>query len=70
MDPIIGDFTLTSVRPDDQIQIPAVITTTFPRAIKQHEGFEIALKSIAHAPVKNLVRNHFDLIRKTFTDNS
>ena len=70
MDPIVGDFTLTSVKTDGQIQIPAIITTTFPRAIKQNEGYEIALKSIAHAPVKNLVRNHFDLIEKTFTEIS
>ena len=62
MDPIIGDFTLTSVRPKGQD--PAIIATTFPRAIKQNEGYEIALKSICHAPVKNLLRESVILVKQ------
>lgn len=62
MDPIIGDFTLTSVR--SKRQDPAVITTTFSRAIKQEEGYEIALKSICHAPVKNLLQENIVLVKQ------
>lgn len=72
MDPIIGDFTLTSKTarnpPNADYENPAIISTTFPRAIKQNEGYEISLKSIAHAPVKNLVRSEFDLIVWSFKD--
>ena len=72
MDPIIGDFTLTSktakTPPNPDYENPAIISTTFPRAIKQNEGYEISLKSIAHAPVKNLVRSEFDLVTSTFKE--
>ena len=72
MDAIVGDFTLTSktarIPPNAEYENPAIISTTFPRAIKQNEGYEITLKSIAHAPLKNLVRNEFDLITMTFTE--
>ena len=72
MDPIIGDFTLTSKTtknpPSEEYENPAIISTTFPRAIKQNEGYEIALKSIAHAPVKNLVLNQFHLITYRYDD--
>lgn len=53
MDPIIGEFTITSG--DD----PASFKTTFPRSVKLDEGFEIALKSISHGPANNLV--HFKI---------
>ena len=74
MDPIVGDFTLTSKTarnpPTPNYENPAIISTTFPRAIKQTEGYEISLKSIAHAPVKNLVRSEFDLVTWTITGGS
>jgi len=73
MDPLIGDLTLTSKtskepRTDDY-ENPAIISTTFPRSIKQNEGYEIALKSIAHAPVKNIVRSDFKYIIKTTNED-
>lgn len=64
-DHIIGDFTLiskTSLESDPVYENPAIITTTFPRAVRQQEGYEICLKSIAHAPVKNVIHNHFNLM--------
>ena len=47
----------------------ATISTTFPRAIKQDEGYEIALKSIAHAPVKNLIHSNITLTKYNQTNN-
>ena len=55
MDPIIGEFTVTSGSD------PAIFHTTFARAVNLDEGYEIALKSIYHGPVKNLVYNKFKL---------
>ena len=49
MDYLIGDFTIQSG--DD----PAVFETTFPRAVNLDEGLEIAIKSIAFGPIKNLL---------------
>ena len=73
MDPLIGDLTLTSKtslkRRNDDYENPAIISTTFPRSIKQNEGYEIALKSIAHAPVKNIVRSDFRLVVKTTSED-
>ena len=67
MDPIVGDFTLTSPftsseEYDPILENPALISTTFPRAIRQNGGYEIALKSIAHAPVKNLIQKDFYIV--------
>ena len=81
-DPLVGDFTLTSKtsskkieNDDDKMKLleyenPAKISTTFPRAIKQDEGYEIALKSIAHAPVKNLIHSNVTLARYDRTNSS
>lgn len=80
MDPLIGDLTLTSntkkaaehENPDDypdDYENPAIISTTFPRSIKQNEGYEIALKSIAHAPVKNIVRSEFTFVTKHISED-
>jgi len=55
MDPIIGEFTITSGSD------PAIFHTSFPRSVRLDEGYEIALKSIYHAPVNNLVHNKFRL---------
>ena len=49
MDPIIGEFTITSGND------PATFHTSFARAINLDEGYELALKSIYHGPVNNLV---------------
>ena len=58
MDPIIGEFTITSGSD------PAIFHTTFARAINLDEGYELGLKSIYHGPVKNLVYNKFKLYNK------
>ena len=55
MDPIVGEFTVTSWAD------PAKFHTTFPRSVRLDEGYEIALKSISHGPVTNLVHNKFTL---------
>ena len=55
MDPIIGEFTITSERD------PAAFHTSFARAINLDEGYELALKSIYHGPVNNLVFPTFAL---------
>ena len=55
MDPIIGEFTITSGSD------PAIFHTTFARSVNLDEGYELALKSIYHGPVKNLVYNKFKL---------
>ena len=55
MDPIIGEFTITSGSD------PAIFHTTFARAINLDEGYELGLKSIYHGPVNNLVFPKFIL---------
>ena len=55
MDPIVGEFTVTSWSD------PAQFHTTFPRSVRLEDGYEIALKSISHGPVTNLVHNTFTL---------
>ena len=59
MDPIVGEFTITSG--DD----PSDFHTTFPRAIKLEDGYEIALKSISHGPVNNLTYSKVVFSSKT-----
>ena len=53
MDPLIGEFTITSG------SNPANFKTSFPRSIRLDEGYEIALKSISHGPVNNLLYPDF-----------
>ena len=55
MDPIIGEFTITSGSD------PALFHTTFARSVNLDEGYELALKSIYHGPVNNLVFPKFIL---------
>ena len=59
MDPIVGEFTVTSWSD------PAKFHTNFPRSVNLDEGYEIALKSISHGPVTNLVHNTFTLYNDT-----
>ena len=58
MDPIIGEFTVTSGSD------PAIFHTTFARAVNLDEGYELGLKSIYHGPVNNLVFPKFILRSK------
>ena len=53
MDPIIGEFTITSG------SNPADFKTSFPRSIRLEKGYEIALKSISHGPINNLLYPDF-----------
>ena len=55
MDSIVGEFTVTSWNDPSQFH------TNFPRSVRLDEGYEIALKSISHGPVTNLVHNKFTL---------
>ena len=58
MNPIVGEFTIISG------SNPADFHTTFPRAVRLDEGYEIALKGISHGPLNNLSYSKVKLCKK------
>ena len=55
MNTIIGEFTIISGSD------PSTFHTTFARSVRLDEGYQLGIKSLYHAPVKNLVYNKFKL---------
>ena len=55
MNKLIGDFTLTSG------EDPAILETTFPRAVNIDDGLEIGVKGLGFGPIKNLLYPSIEL---------